>query len=187
MKISEIINRLDKSKNNSTSVDQEELMGALYIESFCNWFSELDKKIKGYYIKKSYCTDTYVGLIAWFFDDDFFAISSQEYRKSHTYFYFKNEEYTEFLRDYILSLFESEVRNYELIDMNEDFPEFYQVQYTSQLLSEIGYVDGRKCKVIKKDRDRCDRIVKTITVKFEDDNSELEIPIDKFDIKIGIV
>jgi len=95
------------------------------------------KRLTECYITKWLCTDQFVGMKAYFLDDNFICCSNQSARKSDMEFTFQSaSDYNE-LRKFILSF--SEVEDSYLKMVNPDFFEqemspSYSVHYTSQIL-----------------------------------------------------
>lgn len=146
MKLSEVIARIDKS--NPWSVDIEDLAKELGIPYY-GWSEEADRRLKAYYIQKWLCTDTWVGSMAVFFDDKFIAYSYQSARKNHTNFYFVPEGIS-VLRDFILKLLiEDEGRQPELVDMDQQFEEFYRLTYANAVLDSKAFLDdGTEVEIV---------------------------------------
>ncbi len=148
MKLSEIIEHLDKSKTNEDYLDLECLANELEIYDFLNTH-ETDK-IKVYWIANHYCTDTFVGLRAYFIDDKLFAVSNQDGRKSDEKFCWISADSREFVKNYIRSLVEVEQGNFSLLNMEEDLGEFYPIYYAGQFIKK-NVVYGNKPATIKKE------------------------------------
>lgn len=90
MNIQEAINNLVKSDKTKNYGDFEKLCSALGTHSI-GWSQELEDKIERYYVQSWLCTDTYVGVCIYFFEDQPFAISTQQCRKCEEVFSFFDE------------------------------------------------------------------------------------------------
>lgn len=106
-----------------------------------------------FFIKKWYCTDSYVGIRAYFLDDEFLAISNQIGRKMDEDFSFVSESLANKLKIYLESLvFQENQFKLDIIDENfldEEIPSTYKIEYNSQILHKEGFLNGEKVKIIK--------------------------------------
>jgi hypothetical protein len=147
MKLSEIIKRLDKSETNEDYVDITYL--ATKFDIYDNLVTYDVPNIKIYWIAKHLCTDTWVGLRAYFIDGELFAVTRQNARKSDEEFKWVSEYMYEYVRLYILSLTEKDEHNFELVDMEEDIGEFYPIHYAGQFLKHDVTYNGKPAKIIR--------------------------------------
>lgn len=149
MKIKDLILQVDKSKVNTTTGDIEDFANDL-ISNWCGsgWSNEFSEQVKGYYIQKWLCTDTWVGLTAWYWKDEPLAISWQNARKSSEVFSFYSQDVADRLRIYIKELLEVHDPEVDLIDLEEDLGETYTVQWASELLVDEAFFEGQKVKII---------------------------------------
>lgn len=141
-----LISEIDKTKEIEPS--WEKLAGIFNI--FDLYWSE-DIRLKCYFIKKWYCTDSYVGIRAYFLDDEFIAISNQIGRKMDEHFSFISEGLVNKLRLYLESLVEKE-NNFNIIDekfLNEEISDFYKIEYNSQIVEKEAILNGDKVLIIK--------------------------------------
>lgn len=154
MKFKDIIANLDKSesnRDNSCTWDLSDLQLELGI---CQEDVQQDKdnpRLKCYWIANHYCTDTYVGLRAYFFDCKFVAQSYQPARKSDESFEWTSKEGALKVRDYILSLsLDNDEFSIKIMsDIEEDMGQGYQVEYVGQLLTKDVIYNNENVKVIK--------------------------------------
>lgn len=167
------IKRVDRSPNNSTNPNYSEFCDELGITSdYCSsWNSKFNKRVRGYYLIKWLCTDTYVGYIVYYLDDEPVAVSWQSARKSDREYEFISKESAEKVRDFILSIQELSVPTFSLLDPNEEIDDFYSVNYTSQLLTNEGFVDGKHCTILE--QLEISHILQGAIVKFDDDTTQL--------------
>lgn len=135
MKLCDLIERLDKTVANDAWVDLNSLANELGVSAY--EFNE-DTRLKGYYVMKWLCTDTWVGAIALFLDDVFVGYSYQSARKSDIRYFFTNRESYEALRQYVIDSIKYEELDYPetYIDMDEEMEEGYHVNYNEQLLTK---------------------------------------------------
>lgn len=113
-----------------------------------------DTRLKSYYIKIHYCTDSYVGIKAYFLDDEFIALSNQIGRKYPEEFDFVSTEIAEKVKDYLLSLLEPEEHsaNVSVIDyLDEEIPNTYKIEYNTQILQKKAIYKGERVDIIKTD------------------------------------
>lgn len=151
MKLSELIHKVDRSDRNSSSADIDEFSRAVDLPAYIGWHEEFDKRVKGYFLIRWYCTDTWVGYRIYFMDDEPVAISSQTGRKSDEEIEFVSIEAAQKVKDFIKSLDGEEEFSPPLADMDEDIPDLtYTVSFSSQLLVDEGTWNGQPVKVKRK-------------------------------------
>jgi len=106
MNVEEIFNILDKEKTENKYPCYEKLAREFDIECFytnCEEDSKIQERLKCYSMITWYCTDTYVGMLAYALDGKLVCYSWQFGRKCETEFFFKDEESFCSLRDFIKS------------------------------------------------------------------------------------
>lgn len=184
MNILEAIQKVDRSDKNSTNAKIEEFCQELSINEYSWWSDEFDQNVKGYYLVKWHCTDTWVGTVVWFFKDKPVAISHQNGRKSETRYSFIDKECADELRNYILSIIPKEEPHYNILDINSTIDDIYNVTFFSQLLVDKGFYKGRSCTCIA--FDKTDYICTKIKVEFDDGTTKI-IPVNEFDIPIHVI
>lgn len=187
MKLSEIIEKIDKSKENSLDVDVQDFNRYLNLD-LPYLFKEDIEHLKAYFIIKWYCTDSWVGIWVYFLNDKSVAIGSQFGRKSDVEIHFINNESTLELRKYLLSFVEDEfsIEKTRLVDIDEEWGNSYTIDYSSQLLTDTGFYKDQPVTVVKKYRDYKD-IDKWSTVDVKLPNDEIvNISMDEFAIPFSI-
>lgn len=148
MKLSELIHKVDRSDRNSSSADIDEFSRAVDLPAYIGWHEEFDKRVKGYFLIRWYCTDTWVGYRVYFMDGEPIATSSQTGRKSDEEIKFVSLEAAQKVKDFIKSLEGEEEFLPTLANMDEEVTELtYTVSFSSQLLVEEGFFDGQPVKV----------------------------------------
>ena len=113
-----------------------------------------DTRLKAYFIKTWYCTDSWVGTRAYFLDGVFVALSNQPGRKSDEKFKFVNKESASKVEKYLYSLIiEDKVENDIdiLEELNEEIPSTYKIKYNIQILHKYALLNNEKVKILKKD------------------------------------
>lgn len=119
-------------KTNGESPDWESISSTFDI--FDLYWSE-DKRLLGYPIQTWLCTDTLVGMTAFFLDDEFVFLTKKSCRKCHTKYIFKSKESYIKVNEYLKSLREDERESeFELIDMEYSYGDSYIIEYPTQLL-----------------------------------------------------
>jgi hypothetical protein len=147
MKLSEAIYKVDRS--DPQWPDVEIFARDLGLEAY-GLDSEFAERVKGHYLAKWMCTDTWVGTQVFYLDDEPVAISTQSGRKSDENLYFISKEAGEKVREFILSLMsEDEAQELQLADLDEEIGDHYNVTYGSQLLVKEGFYQGSLVTVVK--------------------------------------
>lgn len=134
MKLIDVINNIDKSKQNESRVDTYDLGRELNVD--IEWVNQ--DRLKSYWIGNWCCTDSYVGCRVYFLDDEPVAVSSQLGRKCDETFEWISKEAALKVREYLFSLIVEE--EYEFIgplcDLNEDVEEGYKIHYNSNIINK---------------------------------------------------
>lgn len=176
MKIKDIIANLDKSPSNEDDCtwDVEKIAQDLDVESCGVFQREGNIRLKCYWIGKHLCTDTWVGIRAYFLDDNFVCASKQNARKCDENFYWVSDEAANDVRKYILSLKCEDDLSVSLLDLDEDIGEGYTVEYTGQLLTKEVMYQGSLVTVIK---DSNNGYTNFHTITVEKDGNMLDIDV----------
>ena len=150
MKIRDLIKVVDRSEKNSTSADIDDFCRELNLNEYPGWNKEFDDKLKGYWLVKWLCTDTWVGITVFYLDDEPVAVSSQTARKSPEELEFVSIETATKVRKFILECLGEAEFTPSLVDLDEETDPYYTVSYSNQLLVDEGLYNGRKVKVVRK-------------------------------------
>lgn len=147
-----LIAEVNKSEKNECTPDWSELSSIFNIYDL-DWSD--DKRLRCYFIKKWYCTDSYVGIRAYFLDDEFIAISNQQGRKHTEEFSFVSKELALKLKKYLecLVIKDENSFNLDILDSEEldvDIPSMYKIEYNTQILHDYGFLNGDKVEILKK-------------------------------------
>jgi hypothetical protein len=137
------------NKSHPHYCDFEDLCNEFNIISDYSYSDEFDNRVKSYFLIEWLCTDSLVGACAIYFDDELIGYYHQFARKADKTYYFISEEKADNLRKFMLSLIEEKI-NYEIINENEVISEYYTVEYSDQIITKIGFVNGKRCEVVKK-------------------------------------
>ncbi len=120
MKLQEILNKIDKTdRKGSSFADIENFCSELNCQ-YISHHPEFETRMKKYWIYAWQCTDTWVGISAYFFDDEFACLSFQEGRKCDENFEWANKEIAEKVRQYILSLMPLDEGRLTMVDVNSE-------------------------------------------------------------------
>ena len=134
-------------KRTQSEVNWESIGSELGIVSL-TW-SE-DTRLRAYWLKVWYCTDSWVGTRAYFLDGKLVAISTQSGRKSSELFKFTAGPIVAELIGYLKSL-EETVEVYDTItDLDTVIPNMYRLQYNAQILHTTAMYGDIKVKIIRK-------------------------------------
>ena len=110
-----------------------------------------DIRLTSYFIKVHYCTYSWVGIKAYFLDNEFVAISKQNGRKDVENFSFVSVEQAEKVRTYLLSLVQKD-DHYNLdicVVLDDEIHDTYKIEYNEQILHKSAFINGEKVKILK--------------------------------------
>ena len=147
----------DKFSANECWVDIEVFQDELKIDydTFYNIESNLNKNtdLRAYYIASHICTDTEVGILAYFLKDELVCVTKQSFRKSRLGMIgWVSKEKAEETKEYLLSLVvidEDEELELELLEFDYDMGIGYPVEYTGQNISNSVIFEDEVCRVIE--------------------------------------
>ncbi|MGN5650352.1 hypothetical protein [Bacillus sp. Brlt_9] len=149
MKISEIAQRLDKSKENESCIDTEEMGEEFGIDvPYVN-----QERLKCYWIGNWHCTDSYVGYRMYFFDDKPVALTVQIGRKYDEEFHWFSLEAATKVKEYLLSLVvkKEEELNIDIWDLSKEIGNSFKIDYNSEIIkTDKVTFNGEKVKLIKR-------------------------------------
>jgi hypothetical protein len=165
MKLIDALLNVDKSQ--SDYVNDEDLFESFGIPY--HWDSNVADQLKAYYVIRWCCTDTWVGLRAIYLDDELVGMSTQSARKSNESFKWLSKEAANKVRQ----LIQPDPAEPDLIDLDEEIQPFYTVAYSSQIIDDEGFYQGRPVKVVRKNN-RLDRYAET-SVLVTDGQDEFDI------------
>jgi len=149
--LKKIISEIDFNNKKMHSDINWEILGNIF-DIYDSFYSE-EKRLKSYFIKKRYCTDSFVGIRAYFFDDEFIALSSQDGRKSKEDFTFVSKEKAETLKEYLLTLVHKEnfldVDFFDDGNLEQEINSTYKIEYSSQILHKQALMNEEVVEIIK--------------------------------------
>lgn len=139
MKLKELIEKIDKSKENESYVNLNSLAENEFNIFNISWEAcvEQEGRLKAYWIQNWHCTDSHVGWRAYFLDDEFVGTSMQLGRKQTEDFDWVSELTLWSVKDFLLSLTvdEQNLNGFTFLDLEEELPEeSYSIEFAGQLL-----------------------------------------------------
>lgn len=134
MKLIDIVNNIDKSKNNECWIDITDFSGELNYNF--DYYSE-PERFKCYWIGNWCCTDTWVGYRVYFLDDEPVCFSIQKARKSDEMFRWVSQELAIKVRNYLISLMaeQEDELSLQMCDINEDIGDSYKINFNNQVIN----------------------------------------------------
>lgn len=190
MKLKELINRVDKSKQFEDEVSIYEI-GEKEFNLYNLDYNIIQDKLISFWLGNWYCTDSYVGYKVYFFDNKPVAVSSQTGRKMDEKIEWLSKESYKLVKEYVLTfLIEQEDESFKLVDLEEEVSEGYKIKFNSQLFdyhkTKVKYYDN-DVKIIKlaKDPNKYG-IDQDVLIQFED-KTEKWINIKELVFKYNIV
>lgn len=149
MKLLDALKNVDRSEENSQWVDTEEFCKALGIDPWLTDRPEdADTRLKQFWLKKWYCSDTWVGITTIFFDGELVGMTKQVARKADIEFSWVSREHADRVWDYLRPKL-SKVDGY--ISATDEICETYSYNYVSQLLQDEGFHEGQPCTIVRDD------------------------------------
>lgn len=182
MKIKDIIEQLDKSDENKGWIDIYELGQQLDI--FCEYKDPHEIDLKAYWIRNWMCTDTVVGVRAYFLNDEHVAISVQNGRKNYEKFYWTSEKHKKMVEDYLRKfIIEDDIVTF---DPNEELDTTFTLDFANELLSNHKiYYNGKIVKIISEIKDDF-YSAKNVIIRFKSGEKKV-VEVKELDIKINII
>jgi len=155
MKISEIIKRVDKSKQFKEDVWIGEMAEELHLN--VSHYEDQDRLVS-YWLGNWHCTDTWVGYKVYFLDDEAVAISLQTARKSDEQFEWISREIYYKVRDFVLEYQDKDEYPIDIVDLSEDIGDSYHIHYNGQVFDyhkKIARYQGEEVLIteLRKDKD----------------------------------
>lgn len=183
MNLRQLVLKVDTNPLNEAYVNWEELSLLLGVYGLA-WSD--DTRLKSYWLSTWICTDTQVGIKVYILNSMVVAISNQPFRKSKEEFKFVSLDAAVDVKNYLLSLLNTEDLKVELWDgdkeMGDGFVTTYQSEINRHLHNTVRYIPtGEKVKVVESKKYEPMNF-HDITVEFEDgtkkvvDNRELLLP-----------
>jgi len=133
MNVENILKTIDRSQMERAYVDFHEMCEKEFEIYEYLTQTQVPLRLTYCYYHTWMCTDTYVGIRAWYFDGEPVCISYKPYRKSNEKFYWINKESFENVFKYAISL-----------KMDEEPPTFKTVESIPDIVSEAESIDHKK-------------------------------------------
>lgn len=183
MLLRDAIKNVDRSEKNTEPADIEHF--AKIFDINISWDSRFGERVKEHYVEKWLCTDTWVGLKAYYFDGEPVAASMQTARKNDVKLEFVSEAAGVKIRDFMLSLMaEREEFKIPVLDEIEEIGDHYNVCYNGQLLVDKGLYKGEEVEVVVEENNRL-RNTNKVMIRTKA-GCCFEIPLLKFDIPFHV-
>lgn len=147
-------------------------------------YTKYMSSVKAYWIKKWYCSDTWVGMKAIYLNDELVGYLNQVGRKCGVSIKYVSEESAKKLKTFIEDLL-GDIENFSIIDMNEEIGKFYAVDYTQQLLDKEGFYNGKRATYAGSG-EPSNWLSEKIKVIIEGEDDAKFIPVSEFKIKINV-
>lgn len=152
MKLIEAIKNVDRSEENCSYANTEDFGRLLGLDVSYN--EKFEGRVKKYWIQRWLCTDTWVGLAAYYMDGEAVAVSTQLARKSDEEIKFLSKESAIKVRDFLYQLMEEKEEHVPPFisseELEEDLGTGYTVEYASQLLDQEAMWKDQKVKIVKR-------------------------------------
>ena len=191
MKIKDLIENVDKTKL-ETVHHLEYIANEVDVNDAYGWYE--DSRIKSIGIKEWYCSNQNVGWTAYFLDNEFVFLTSQSGRKDDVYYNWESLESRNKVKNYIHSLADGEEDDINLLNMEAEFNNYFQISYSSQLLPQhkqrlfniqsgvnVEYItktDDKHIKVQYPDGEICDVPLSYIGISYIDHKENHSVVID---------
>ena len=146
MSIRELIEKINTSKPSEVWFNLEDLAEELQVQVTPDEF--LGERMKGYFIHVWHCTDTWVGSVAWFLDNEFVYYTFQSARKDSKSYIFASQEAFEKVVNFVMSFVKLGLTP-DFMDLEEEIPEKFSVNYSSQILHKQAWWGGKKVEIVK--------------------------------------
>lgn len=119
MNLREAIAKIDKTNRRAQCwTTMEDFSNEFDMHTFYD-YGEFEKHMKKYWIHSWNCTDTWVGLAAYFFKEELVAVSYQSARKNDETFEWVSNEAATNVRDFIIEL-NTPSRDYKIVNLDEN-------------------------------------------------------------------
>lgn len=193
MKLLDSLLNVDKSESNSVlwlyTENLSNSLGLVYKHfDFDN--DKFNDHFKGYYVYRHLCTDTTVGLIALYLDDELVGYSYQSARKSDINYQFVSQELCDKFINFIHSC---ECTDYGIdrlyINTKDEIDDYHYVVFSEQLQKPIGTegtYNGTPVILVRPKSDTKNIIDRHIIVKVKDTGEELKIDVQDFHYPLNV-
>lgn len=187
MKLIDIANKINKSKENEDWVDISVIGEEFGLNIYSYGNNEKDR-LKSYWIGNWYCTDSWVGYKMYFFDGEPVGISSQIGRKCNEEFEWFSNELALKVMNYIISLSVDEI-SFSLCDINDDIGDGYKISFNANILSHHKNnvsLNGEPVRIIERIRETPDYGIDQILKVKLSNGDFIDVNIEKLDFNFHI-
>jgi len=146
MILKELFEKVDKSKRFKCTVEINTMANLMGINDMWSVWADQDRLVS-YYVASWYCTDSFVGMKVYFFDDVPVALSTQTGRKSDENIRWVSQELFDEVFNYVLSFKEPETGNCHTLNLEEEILDMYPINFYEQLF------DYHKTKAVYQGKD----------------------------------
>ncbi|HRY03836.1 MAG TPA: hypothetical protein P5256_11935 [Beijerinckiaceae bacterium] len=186
MRLSDALANVVRTPQNEGGAEIESLVEALRLDHHPDW-AEVDKRLRGYWIVRWLCTDTWVGLKALYLDNMLVGYTKQIARKDGVEVKFLSAETADLVRAWLIECTDARPTQPEIATPNElavEIDTTYSVPFTGQILDRQGFVGGKRADFIAggKPTDCIDRTVRVRTPF----TTEAVIPVDLYRMPIHV-
>lgn len=149
MKLREIIERVDRSDKNKSSIDQEDFLRAMNLNIYLDDHDALENAgFTAYYIAPWICTDTWVGVGIIFYKDKPVCMTYQPARKSDTQYEFIGGKTTvDEIFPIVANLVKPSERDVSSVDLDEEMELGIKLHYNQEILDEEVILDSTNERV----------------------------------------
>lgn len=180
--LKQISETIDKSNSNEVSIDICEIGEDFGFD--VSWVKQ--ERLKGYWIGGWQCTDTWVGYVMYFLDDEPVGWSSQVGRKCDTEYEWFGEQSADKVRKYILSLMQDKTSSVNLIDLNVEIGSGYQINFNSQIIHGTNvFYKGKDATIVTRIKHTKYGIDQLVEIKYSDGTLET-VMIEKLQFKFNL-
>lgn len=179
MRLKDIIKNLDRSEDNHEDSVYWNLQNLVTELDLDCWDVQQDNpRLQCYWIANHICTDTWVGIRAYFLDNTFVCLSTQEGRKCDEVFKWKDLMSFKNVREYVISLQECKEMDLpsDFLDIEEEFGEGYPIEFTAQCLKKDVLWKGKEVTIVK-DSDSGYTNLHTITIEEKETSRQVDIDV----------
>lgn len=163
-----IIEGIDLEKSGET-VDSCQDLTDLFFD--CSEWIEFDGRLQMVFVRPHYCTDSWVGIRAYYLDGEFVAISNQVGRKWDQEFYFASHESFIKVKEYVLSLAPQKEYSFILAPLDDEMDDTYSVEFNCQTLHKFGTYNGSRVEIVRESRANF-KDFHSQTIKYADGKTE---------------
>lgn len=180
MNLIEAAHSVNRSEENSNSVDPEELMRVMDLDNLRYDYGGIVEDFKEYWLVCWLCTDTHVGVSVGFFKDKAVYVRNQTGRKSRPTFKFIGEGSYQMVREGLMKHV-SVNSEFQVVGNDDEIADFYSVNYSRMILEKNAYYKG---KPVTLSVQHSYNIVPEILVKINETGEEVMAPVTDLKFKI---